>query len=81
MTRYFFNLYDRVGFVADDEGSEMPTLERAHGRALKEARAIISDDVLRGTVDLNGRIEIMDSDRHVVLVVPFRDVVQFAPDL
>ncbi|MDB5454294.1 MAG: hypothetical protein JWO33_2872 [Caulobacteraceae bacterium] len=73
MPRFFFHLYDRSGFVEDEEGVEAPDLEAAGAVALKGARSIISHDVEQGRLDLEGRIEVFDAAGVLVLVLPFRE--------
>lgn len=73
MPRFFFHLYDRSGFVEDEEGVEVADLEAVRAMALKGARSIISNDVEQGRLDLDGRIEVFDASGALVLVLPFRE--------
>ena len=77
MPRYFFHLYDDVVSV-DEEGSELPDVAAARRKALQNARAIASQEVLEGHLTLHHRIEVEDASGRPVLTLPFREVVQVA---
>jgi hypothetical protein len=75
LPRYHFHLRDRTGFTEDSHGRTLADAERARERAIKEARAIICDDVRNGRVDLNGMIEVTDGSGKVVLTLRFTEAV------
>lgn len=75
MPRFFFNLYDD-GATIDEVGVELPDLAAAHEAALEEARAVISEEVRRGRIDLSHRIEVEDEARRPVLLLPFSAAIQ-----
>ncbi|HEX8583493.1 MAG TPA: hypothetical protein VF680_03685 [Allosphingosinicella sp.] len=54
----------------------MADLTKARERAIKEARAIICDDVRNGRIDLNGMIKVTDGSGKVVLTLPFTEAVK-----
>lgn len=62
MERFFFNLQNRVGLVLDEEGLELSSLEAAREKAIGNIRSLVSEDALRGTIDLTGRIDIICRD-------------------
>ena len=74
--RYYFHLYDREGFLADQEGREFARMAAVRKAALKAARSIIGHDVENGMLDLRGRIEVADEHGTVVLRLPFTDAVR-----
>ena len=76
MPRYHFHLHDASGVTPDMQGSELADLAQARQRAIREARAMICDDVRHGCIDLNGRIEVADGDGEVVLTLPFSEAVE-----
>jgi len=78
MTLYRFNLYNGIGFVADEEGRELPDVAAARDEALKAVRGIIADEVLQGRLDLNGRIEVMDGEGPPVITLAFAEAVEIA---
>jgi hypothetical protein len=75
LPRYHFHLHDRTGFTEDPHGRTLPDAGRARERAIREARAIICDDVRNGCVDLNGRIEVTDGSGKAVLTLSFTEAV------
>jgi hypothetical protein len=78
LPRYYFHLRDRTGFTEDVQGRSLADPARARERAIREARAIICDDVRRGRIDLSGTIEVTEGGGEVVLTLRFADAVQQA---
>ena len=76
MPRYHFHLHDRTGLTEDAYGRNLADLTKARERAIKEARAIICDDVRNGRIDLNGMIKVTDGSGKVVLTLPFTEAVK-----
>lgn len=76
MTHFYLHIYDAYGEAEDEEGVEVRSLEEAHERAISGIRSLLSAEVLEGTFNLNGRIEIADTDRNVQLVVPFSEALR-----
>ena len=76
MPRYHFHLHDRDGLTKDSQGRECADLAVVRERAIREARAIISDDVRHGRIDLSGRIEVTDGDGEVVMTLLFSEAVE-----
>lgn len=76
MARYHLHIHcdDRV--AEDEDGIEFPNLEAAKAEALKGARSILADDLMRGRVDLRGRIDVADDTGSVVETVRFEDAVE-----
>ena len=77
MPRLYFNLFNSVGFVPDQEGKEVPNLAKAREIAVDGIRSILADDARGGLVDLRGRIEICDETRQVLVTVRFTEAVEF----
>jgi hypothetical protein len=73
--RYYFDIHNSIGFVEDEEGRDLPDLETARTEALKGIRSILGEDVQKGVVDLQGRLEIRDGDG-VILTIPFAEAVE-----
>jgi hypothetical protein len=73
--RYFFHLHNSTGFVEDQEGQELPGVEEARQVALASIRSIVSDESKSGSVDLRGRVEVMDEAGECVLVLPFSEAI------
>ena len=74
MPRFYFHLYNDI-VAMDDEGIELPDLETAKAAAIINIRDLLTEDVMKGRMPLQHRIEIADGDGAVMAVVPFRDAV------
>jgi hypothetical protein len=73
--RFHFDLEDRLGFIPDEEGRELPNVEAARREALKGARSIISAGAEKGLIDLTGRILVRDDEGADVLTLSFDEAV------
>jgi hypothetical protein len=78
MTRFHLHLKNRVGFVPDLEGIELPSEVAAREEAIRNIRSIVSAEVQNGVVDLDGSIEIATADGKVLAVVPFAEAVRIS---
>ena len=76
MPRYYFHLYNRIGSSDDGEGRDLASLDVAQAAAIKDIRSILGEEVRQGSVDLTGRIEIVDAAGARLLTVPFADAVE-----
>ena len=74
--RYHFNIHNGIGFVEDEEGRELADLAAARAEGLKGIRSIVCEDVQKGIVDLDGRLEIRDGEGALVLTIPFGEAVE-----
>jgi len=74
-SRYYFHLQNSSGTVEDLEGQVLSGVEEAREVALASVRSIISDESKAGSVDLRGRIEVVDAAGERVLVLPFSEAV------
>jgi len=79
VARYHFNIRNGNGFTADDEGMEMSSDQDARSHAIDGARSLMSAEVLQGTLDLNGQIEITDEAKDAVMTVRFTEAVDLRP--
>ena len=75
MPRFYLHVCNGTGFVADDDGQELPDLEAARAEAVRSARSIMASDVQRGMLDLSSFIEIEDEDHQLVHTLSFEDAV------
>jgi hypothetical protein len=64
-----------VGFVADEEGRELPGLEAVEREALKGIRSVIAAEVEKGRLDLTGRMTVRDGDRAEILAIAFDEAL------
>jgi hypothetical protein len=75
MALYFFHLCDGQDVLMDPEGREITDVSLIGQFALKDARSMISQDALGGTIFLNQRIEVRDEAGKLVHQLAFRDAV------
>ena len=75
MAQYFFHLRDGHDVVIDAEGQSIVDRSLVGVHALREARAMISQDALGGRINLNQYIEVRDEAGKLVHQLPFRDAV------
>ena len=80
MPIYFFDLYNSTGFVPDDEGRELPDPEAARAEAIQGARSLIADEVLKGRLDLDGRIEVHDGAGSLLFTICFSEAIDGPTD-
>ena len=75
MALFYFELRDGVE-IADEEGQEFASLADAREEAVKSARSMMREEILRGTLSLKDSIQILDASRQQVDIVHFRDAVR-----
>ena len=73
---YFFHLCDGVDLLLDEEGRECDGHDAIVQMTLRDARSILSEDVLNGLLDLDRHIDVEDADRKVVHHLAFMDAVE-----
>lgn len=76
MSLYFFHLRDGVDVLLDPEGREIERVDQIADLALKEARAIIGDEALSGTILLDKHIDVEDATGTIVYALPFTNAVE-----
>ena len=74
MPRYYFDVYND-DVTLDEEGAEFADGYAARDHAIKEARVLAADSVLRGHLIANHHIEIVDSNRISLGTVRFGEAV------
>jgi len=72
---YFFHLCDARDTLIDPEGREIADAACLGEFALKEARAMISQDALGGRITLDQFIEVRDDTGKLIHKVGFSDAV------
>jgi uncharacterized protein DUF6894 len=78
MALYYFHLCDGRDTLIDPDGRELDELDLISGAALKEARAMISQDALGGHIGLEQYIEVRDAAGKLIHSLAFRDAVSFS---
>ena len=76
MTVYFFHLRDDRDLLIDAEGRDLADIAAIADEALREARALISAEVLEGRLDLSQRFEIVDAAHALVHQLVFADAIE-----
>ena len=75
MALYFFHLCDGHDTLIDPDGREVVDVATLSDIAIKEARAMISQDALGGKITLNQFIEVRDEAGKLIHQTAFRDAV------
>ena len=75
MPRFFFHVYDDA-VTQDDEGREFGDVVAAKREAIKGARELMCEQLRKGYLALNHRVEVEDDDGNRVAVIRFREVVR-----
>jgi hypothetical protein len=75
VAQYFFHLSDGHEVVIDAEGQTIADPAQIAVYALREARAMISQDALGGRINLDQYIEVRDASAKLVHQLSFRDAV------
>lgn len=78
MPRFYLHVHHGTFIAEDGEGMELRDLEAARLQAVRGIRGLLGADIAEGSLDLSGRVVIMDEANRVVLTVPFKDVVQIS---
>jgi hypothetical protein len=76
LPQYFFHLRDHVERLLDPQGRSIDDPAAIEATALSEARALIAQDALGGSIDLRQRLEVEDESGAVVHVLRFSDAVE-----
>lgn len=75
MPSFYFHVCNGNGFVADEEGQELPDTEAARSVAIKSARDVMAGDLRDGRLDLTAFIEVEDEAHNRLFTLTFADAV------
>ena len=75
MAKYFFHIRSDDTYSPDDQGVDFPTIEAAKREAITAAREMIADMVIEGDPLDGMRFEVTDESGNIVLILPFRFVL------
>ena len=75
MPRYYFHLHNDVDAL-DEDGSEHRDAKAAMAYAVGAARELICEDVKKGRLNLNHRIEVTDDRGEQVFTLTFRQAFE-----
>jgi hypothetical protein len=76
MPTYFFHLRDGTDVLLDPDGRVLAGIAEVARDALREARALISDEALTGSIKLAQRIEVEDASGLIIHRLNFWDAVK-----
>jgi hypothetical protein len=76
MPRFFFFVYNGHGDTPDDIGTDLENQAAARRLAVDSIRSMVAEDARRGTIDLNGRIEVKDPARNLLVTVDFAEAFE-----
>jgi hypothetical protein len=74
--KFYFNVIAQSDITTDLEGSDLATLDTAKLEAVYDARALMSEAVLRGRDISDWRIEISDDAGAVFATLGFSDAIR-----
>ena len=74
MARFFFNLQGTEE-LPDTEGVDLSDLSAVKRRAIREARAVMSADVLTGEIWIDRYFVITDEGGAIVMILTFADAL------
>lgn len=72
---YFLHRKTPTGYIADPDGSVLPSLDAAHEEALASARDLWAEAIVTQHDLSKDSFEIMDGTGHLLLSVPFTDAL------
>lgn len=78
MALYYFHLHNGVGLIRDEEGRDLPDIDSARDEAIRGARALLADDVLKGHLDLKGKLEVLGEDGTHLFTLHFADAIEIS---
>ncbi|WFR98734.1 DUF6894 family protein [Rhizobium tumorigenes] len=76
MAKYHFNVRYPGGFIDDEDGVDLPDIDRARHEAVVAIREIISEKVLLGSTIETEQFEITDPEGEILDIVTFRSVLR-----
>lgn len=75
MARYFFHLCDPAETLRDPEGVDVADRDALPAYVLRQARSILSHEVLEGAINLEQWIEVADEGNGIVHRLHFADAL------
>lgn len=76
MPLFYFHICNGYGFTEDHEGQQLTDESAARTQAIKEARAVMANDLRDGTLDLSSFIEVEDEKRQLLFTLVFEEAVR-----
>lgn len=76
MPRFFFHVRSPDDFVRDEEGVDLPDLDRAKFEAREGAKGLLAEAIEGDRVLDHQRFEVADETGLILFVYPFRDAIK-----
>lgn len=73
---FYLDVHEHKQVVIDDRGMALPDVNRAIFEAYEGIRSIAAEGVRNGKLDLNLKVEVLDSRRQHVIIIPLKDAVE-----
>lgn len=73
MPRYFFNVTNGNGLTRDEEGIDLSDQASALKMAKDSIRSIVAEEALKGSLDLDGHVDVLDSSAALLERVSFAE--------
>jgi hypothetical protein len=80
MARFYLNVCNGTGFVEDEEGVELPSLDAARKKAVEGLRDIVSGEVRQGELNMGAFISIEDEERRTIAEVTFAEAISISSE-
>ena len=73
MPRFYFHVCNGNGLTEDYEGQQLASVEAARSQALKEARALMAEEMREGELNLASFIEVQDEQGEYLFTLQFEE--------
>jgi len=77
MPRYYFHIRRHEDVIEDREGVELPSDREAMDEAIKAAREMLSERILKGETVDGDEFDVRDETGTELFSIRFRDVLRF----
>lgn len=75
MALYYFHLHECGTVIPDPEGTDLPSVDAARARAVREARQVMSSEIIEGRLCLGCFFLVADEAGNEAFRLDFRDAV------
>lgn len=73
MPHFYFDVHNGHGDTLDEEGVDLMDQAAARQIAVESIRSMVAEDARKGIIDLDGRIDVRDGARNILLTVCFAE--------
>lgn len=75
MPNYHLHLINTHVDADDAEGHDLPSLDAARAKAIQGIRGFLGAELVKGALDLRGRVDIEDDAGVVLMTISFTDAI------